>query len=300
MITNETFSNLLPTVEDRVARRLAEQIGDCLNQVGLLFRRFHRAKSIYSLNNKIGSNPEKYTPAGKKIQDPYGVRIAVYFSDDVGIVRKILTQLYGSPLDISEDLHDSKTFAPTRLNLVFRLPDTISNDGRLHHHQLVDDTFEVQVRSVLSEGWHEVEHDLRYKCSEDWEPHNDLLRALNGILATLETCDWSLIKLFDDAAYRHYKDRNWLAMIRTKFRIRLKDKPLSPQMTRLLTENDCLRGKKLFRESRAPLLSKLAGTAIKLPLTPENVIHLINALYWHDPAIDALANNIVKQQLENL
>ena len=26
---------------------------------------------------------------------------------------------------------------------------------------LIDNTYEIQLRTVLSEGWHEVEHDLR-------------------------------------------------------------------------------------------------------------------------------------------
>lgn len=29
----------------------------------------------------------------------------------------------------------------------------------------IDDTFEVQVRTNSFEGWHEIEHDLRYKGS---------------------------------------------------------------------------------------------------------------------------------------
>ncbi len=297
MTTANILKNVSPTAEDRVARLLAERIGRCLSHAGLLFRRFHRAKSSSSLLRKIESSPGKYSESGKKIQDPYGVRIAVYFADDVGIVRQVLLHLFGTPLDVSEDQHDAQTFAPARLNFVFPLPEDLSNDGHLHRHSLVDQTFEVQVRSVLSEGWHEVEHDLRYKCAEDWEQHHDLWRALNGILATLETCDWSLIKLFDDVAYRHYKDQNWLAMIRTKFRIRLVDRPLSAAMVALLAEDRGVRGKRLFREPRERLLSRLAATHIRLPLTPENVIHIVNSLYWQDPKVGAIANSIVTQRL---
>ncbi|MBK7959276.1 MAG: hypothetical protein IPK03_14995 [Bacteroidetes bacterium] len=31
------------------------------------------------------------------------------------------------------------------------------------NNSLVDSTFEVQLRTILSEGWHEIDHDLRYK-----------------------------------------------------------------------------------------------------------------------------------------
>jgi ppGpp synthetase/RelA/SpoT-type nucleotidyltranferase len=37
-------------------------------------------------------------------------------------------------------------------------------------YDLVDNTFEIQFRTTLSEGWHEVDHLMRYKCKPDWEP----------------------------------------------------------------------------------------------------------------------------------
>lgn len=73
-------------------------------------------------------------------------------------------------VDGLEKLTD-KVFMPTRLNLIFRMDDFCSRelvnvlkdiDGI--DSSLIDCTYEIQLRTVLSEGWHEVEHDLRYKC----------------------------------------------------------------------------------------------------------------------------------------
>lgn len=60
----------------------------------------------------------------------------------------------------------------------------------LHHdlcqkdsdYALTDATYEIQFRTTLSEGWHEIDHALRYKCKTDWDKHEDEERAFNGIL----------------------------------------------------------------------------------------------------------------------
>ncbi|WP_202796549.1 hypothetical protein, partial [Thermophagus xiamenensis] len=61
---------------------------------------------------------------------------------------------------------------------------------------MIDNTFEVQLRTILSEGWHEVDHSLRYKCKDDWKDYPDQERLLNGIYAALETNDSTLKSLF--------------------------------------------------------------------------------------------------------
>ena len=45
----------------------------------------------------------------------------------------------------------------------------------------IEPTFKIQIRTVFSEGWHEVEHDLRYKCKDDWEGCELYSHTLNGI-----------------------------------------------------------------------------------------------------------------------
>src|SRR5690606_280477 len=86
--------------------------------------------------------------------------------------------------------------------------------------ELIDNTFEIQFRTTLSEGWHEVDHLMRYKCKSDWQELTSESRMLNGIYATLETNDQALKALFDDISYHHYKAKQWEAMLRNKLRLR--------------------------------------------------------------------------------
>ncbi|EEV5679197.1 RelA/SpoT domain-containing protein, partial [Escherichia coli] len=204
--------------ELRIIQSLQKDIEDELNRIGLLYRFFSRTKSESSIIKKYEKEPNKYSEDGKKIQDLFGVRIILYFPDDLFIAQKTLEKLF----EIESKTVDETTanlFAATRCNYVFKLPEVLSNDSvLLKKYSYIDTTFEVQFRTILSEGWHEVEHDLRYKCKEDWVEHNDLSRALNGIYASLETSDWGIMKLFEDLAYRNYKSSAWSAMLRNKLR----------------------------------------------------------------------------------
>ena len=121
------------------------------------------------------------------MQDYFGIRVALYFHDDIPICKEIIKKHF-QVVGESITKHDSKTFSPVILNLVCNIPeDTLSLiDSNLWRDFPFDQTFEIQIRTIFSEGWHEIDHDIRYKCKEDWAQHQDLDRNLNGILATLE------------------------------------------------------------------------------------------------------------------
>lgn len=103
-------------------------------------------------------------------------------------------------------MEETDKFKPLRINYVCELPDKIERlfDDKIWAYP-IDKSFEIQIRTIFSEGWHEIEHDFRYKCQEEWGKNDDLSRTLNGILATLDNCDWAIASLFSQMAYRHYK-----------------------------------------------------------------------------------------------
>ncbi|WP_097737570.1 RelA/SpoT domain-containing protein, partial [Escherichia coli] len=254
--------------ELRIIQSLQKDIEDELNRIGLLYRFFSRTKSESSIIKKYEKEPNKYSEDGKKIQDLFGVRIILYFPDDLFIAQKTLEKLF----EIESKTVDETTanlFAATRCNYVFKLPEVLSNDSVLFKkYSYIDTTFEVQFRTILSEGWHEVEHDLRYKCKEDWVEHNDLSRALNGIYASLETSDWGIMKLFEDLAYRNYKSSAWSAMLRNKLRLRMDDK-LDEKIISIINEKEL--GKKFYRIDRDRLLSLMLDYNIDIPINLNNI-----------------------------
>jgi len=261
---------------EHIAAEMRREVEDLLSAVGILFRVFARGKDESSLKSKLMREPGKYKTDGKLIQDSIGVRVALYFPDDIPIVKSILEsrfQINSSASTIDRPERDQ--FSVTRYNLVFRLPsESAVNFSRIRGDAPIDSTFEVQLRSILSEGWHEVEHDLRYKAKEDWNDHPDLSRVLNGIIATLETSEWNMGKIFEELAYRHYKSRNWQGMLPSILRMRLKGEITQPILDAL--NSDIQVAKNLLKIDRAKILKLLSHAKPKLPVTPDNVI-----LFWN-------------------
>lgn len=283
-----------------IAEEMRREIEELLSGIGLLFRVFARGKDSVSLRNKIDREPGKYFAGGRLIQDAIGIRVALYFQDDINIVKSILESRFKLNLvDSTIDAPDRDQFAVTRYNLVFQLPAEASeNFKRLRGGDPLDLTFEVQLRSVLSEGWHEVEHDLRYKAKDDWVGHDDLSRVLNGIVATLETSEWSMGKIFDELAYRHYRAKNWQGMLPSLVRMRLKGR-LSHNILTALNFNAEV-AKDLLRIDRGRLLRSLSRARPKLPVTPDNVVLFWNSTGPGHPCLDALTSEVVRDAAVSL
>ena len=206
--------------EESIFKVISEHIAEKLSSVGVFNRVFSRIKSVSSIERKITLRREDYIQKGKKMQDVFGIRITVYFLDDEKIAEKLIKSIFQEVPDAhSIDSVGKDRFGPMRHNLVFKIDSDISATSNLFDQEFIDSTFEVQFRTVFSEGWHEVEHDLRYKCKSDWDFENDLNRQLNGQLAGLETSEWAMLKIFDELAYKKYKSKEWNSFFRNIFSI---------------------------------------------------------------------------------
>lgn len=290
-----------------------------LQRAGIFYRVFARGKSLESIQKKLSSKREKYLSKGEKMQDILGIRIVLYFLEDVWIYYNYLKS---SPDFLSESntesdlqgIHDvgllndltDKVFMPQRLNLVFK----ISNENYCKELEkdlesvlipddakLIDYTYEIQLRTVLSEGWHEVEHDLRYKSiNEDWWRYCSVeSRMLNGIYASLETNERSMEHLFSNIAYKNYKNKDWDAMLRNHFRIRMQLKPLSQDIIDILNSKTRV-AKCILRFERSRLFEALQKASI--PLILNNIIFLINRIEIDDEAIKRLEPDPIRSILD--
>ncbi len=265
-----------------------------LDKAGIFSRVFFRIKSQSSTSKKLKTG--KYNN-GKKIQDIIGGRIVLYFIDDVSICRKLIEQLF-TIVDVSEDIPTADEFKPTRLNFVCKIPNEfmpmISN---ILWDLPIDSTFEIQIRTIFSEGWHEVEHDLRFKCKLDWENNLDLSRNLNGILATLETCDWAIMNIFADMSHRKYKQGLWEPMLRSKFRIRFKDHCISDNVLSVVRD-DATFWKNIFRIDREDFITKIAASNFPtLPMTFDNIICCANEIYGFNDALSLITPPLIKEKV---
>lgn len=292
------LEKLVAQIPTTVIQDIIKVIENNLNRCCLYYRIFGRSKSPSSTTIKLSS---KNYQGQKKMQDLLGVRVALYFKDDIAICREIIENTFIID-NITKDEEKIDTFSPTRLNYVCRLPETNQYDipKELYEKYPIDTTFEIQLRTIFSEGWHEIEHDLRYKSNADWKGNNDLSRALNGIFATLETCDWSILNVFEELSYRKYKEKDWGAMLKNKLRIHFIDEKINKEIDELLNGNPSI-AKELLRVDRHELLLSLSNKRIiNFPKTLNNVIFTINELYIGNSTLHDLAPKVLCDQIDFL
>ena len=267
-----------------IEKDICSRICDSLDKVGLLYRIFSRTKEIKSIQEKLDRKTQEgmpYSKDGKKMQDVIGIRVITYFQDDIPLVKGILSKVF---IYLSEEIdsHAHTVFKPKRTNVICKLDtnnemlfNEVKETDSYNILSVVDSTFELQLRTILSEGWHEIDHSLRYKCKDEWEKHGEKERMLNGIYATLEVNDIALKSLFNELAYQHFKIKDWEAMLRNKYRLKFQLSSLKPELKQILDEDNDL-AKELFKIERENVLSQLAESDITVPINFNNIIYLIN------------------------
>jgi hypothetical protein len=235
---------------------------------------------------------EFYKSGKQLIQDVIGLRIVVYFQDDVDVLAFYYS--LGEVIRTSIDELDSSTFRPQRLNLTCNLPPEFVDDFRKalpeEFAPYIDNTFEIQIRTIFSEGWHEVEHDLRYKCKEDWVDCEAYSRVLNGIIATLETTEWSMKSLFDQMARSNLQNRNYRAMLRNKMHIRLQGDDFSSRISDFLLQHPEV-AEDILNTDRFIIILTLLNHRNRVELTYDNLVFLINRIEMNNPELSALESD---------
>ena len=280
----------------QIAQSLTSDIAESLSRSGIMFRIFSRVKTESSIRHKL---EVKYATKKSKIQDMIGIRIVTYFQDDIDALA-----LYYSVGDVVKkaiDEFDTSTFRPQRLNITNRIPAEMIEDFYAalpeQFRDCVEPTYEIQIRTVFSEGWHEVEHDLRYKCKEDWKGCESYSRTLNGIIATLETAEWNMKAIFADMARQNFSHSNYTAMLRNKFHLRFKSESLSEELDNYLSKNRHL-AEAALNVDRLIVVYTLLTHKADFDLTFDNLLFLINRIEMMDLNLMAIEPATTKQMFE--
>ena len=85
----------VPAVVEQDLKRI---ISDRLEQCGMYYRVFSRIKTAGSMAHKFET--KEYGEGRKKLQDLVGVRVNLYFDDDVDICRNIMETVSYTHLDV--------------------------------------------------------------------------------------------------------------------------------------------------------------------------------------------------------
>ena len=323
---------------ETVRHNIEERLKSYLDRAGMYYRIFSRAKEEESIKRKLKSKGDLYHREGKKMQDLIGVRVVFYFQDDVVFFHNKLKTIEGydpqnesnSTKELNElstvistmeedaaqtkkklqkllPFHD-KVFMPERLNIVMEMDEYEKSLAKMEletYHEydasLVDYTFEIQLRTVLSEGWHEVEHDLRYKTQNEpwWDFCGEESRILNGIFASLETSEGTLSRMIDEITYKNYQHHSWDAMIRFHFRRRTSGSKLSSSLCDLL-EKDERQAKALLNIEREELVGWLWEIGPAVSITTDFLLFLVNRKSFRRDDIIQLEPMPIKAVLDKL
>lgn len=282
-----------------IAKSIEQELTQKLSQCGLMFRLFSRVKTISSLQHKMQIKGDIYRAGEDLIQDMIGLRIVLYFQDDVDALAFFYS--YGEVVGTSIDELDSSTFRPQRLNLICSLPAEYVDEFRKELPQdiaqYIDNTYEIQIRTIFSEGWHEVEHDLRYKCKEDWEGCESHSRVLNGVIATLETAEWNMKSLFDQMARSNLLNKNYRAMLRNKMHLRIKGDGFSPEVNEFLLQNPQV-AESVMNTDRLIIILTLLNHKEEIELTYDNLLFLINRIEINNTQLKALEPEETRRMLD--
>lgn len=283
-----------------ITNKLESQIFQHLNQCGLMFRLFSRVKTISSLHHKMQIKGDSYKSGKSKIQDMIGLRIVLYFQDDVDALAFFYS--CGEIVKSSIDEFDSSTFRPQRLNLTSNLPAEFVEDFRKalpeEFSDYIDNTYEIQIRTIFSEGWHEVEHDLRYKCKEDWEDCESYSRVLNGVIATLETAEWNMKSLFDQMARTNFQNKNYRAMLRNKMHLRIKGEGLSANIQEYLLQHPHV-AESILNADRFVIILTLLNHQKSIELTYDNLLFLINRIEMNNQELREIESENSRNMLDD-
>ena len=284
---------------DGIAQQLDSLLTRQLNNCGLMFRLFSRVKTTSSLAHKMRIKGEKYRSGKSLIQDMIGLRIVAYFQDDVEALATYFS--YGEAVGSSIDELTSSTFCPQRLNLTCPIPEALVSDFRqalpAEYAPYIDNTYEIQIRTVFSEGWHEVEHDLRYKCKADWEQCEPYSRVLNGLIATLETAEWNMKMLFDQMAHTNMQTKNYRAMLRNKMHLRLQGEDFSEEVSDFLRQHPEV-AEQVLKADRLVILLALLNHTKSIPLTYDMLLFLINRIEQISEGLQTLEPQETQSRLD--
>lgn len=157
-----------------------------------------RVKKKDSLEEKIIRKAKqevspKFYQKLDEIHDILGLRIVLYYEDDIDKVAQLIQSEFKEDTDNSVDKrnHTHDCFGYLSLHQVVELSD--ERLQYIEYKKFKSIKFEIQTRTVLQDAWAEIEHKLGYKSKNTLT--YDQKRMLSQFAASLEVIDKGFIKL---------------------------------------------------------------------------------------------------------
>lgn len=152
-----------------------------------------RVKERAKLQEKL-NRPNKPYSNLNKVTDIAGVRIVTYYSDEVDVVAKIISNEFEIDWENSVDkrvLMEPDRFGYLSLQYIAKF----SKDRLIltENRRFSDCQVEIQMRSILQHAWAENEHDTGYKAKEPIP--REIRRYFSRLAGLLEIADSEFVQI---------------------------------------------------------------------------------------------------------
>ncbi|MEZ9568800.1 GTP pyrophosphokinase family protein [Vibrio splendidus] len=155
-----------------------------------------RAKSVVSVEEKLLRPDKTYNNPTQEIPDLVGVRLVLYYQDDIEKVESIIKREFNVLEE--EKNHQADKYSPDKFGYLSVHYVVQLNELRaeLSEWKAVSDLHaEIQIRTVLQHSWAAISHALQYKREGDVAPQ--LRRKLFRLAGLFELADEQFIEIRD-------------------------------------------------------------------------------------------------------
>jgi ppGpp synthetase/RelA/SpoT-type nucleotidyltranferase len=184
----EEYQRERPTF-DAYTAALKVLLPQLLDKAGIAYVQVEgRTKEVANFVSKLRRKQEKYTDPLKEVTDLAGLRVVLYYIDDVERVGQIVQEQF--TVDMSHSVDKGALMDPDRFGYlsVHHIVQPSSTRRSLPEWAAFSDLYaEIQVRTVLQHSWGAISRKLAYASVR--EAPRDLQRSLNRLSALLELAD---------------------------------------------------------------------------------------------------------------
>ncbi|QXP70660.1 hypothetical protein H0I29_00695 [Polaribacter sp. R2A056_3_33] len=182
------FSELSPTLE-RFKTKVETLVQDLLENENIQYHVIEsRTKTLSSFKSKLETKGEKYDNPLEEIIDLVGLRVILYYLEDVSKVRDLIEKEFKViPEHSSDKIKNLKPneFGYLSVHSVIKLDTKRAKLTEWKKYKNI--SAEIQIRTVLQHSWASISHILLYKKEADIP--NVLKRKLNRLSGLLELAD---------------------------------------------------------------------------------------------------------------
>ena len=184
----DNYQKLRPLYED-YTDRITSLLTFIVNENKIRYHLIEsRTKSVDSFKEKIIRKGGNYSNSLEEITDLVGIRIIVYYGDDVEKIERIFKEEFIIDDENSVDkgkLLKTNEFGYQSVHYVVKL--TKNRHNFPEWIKFVDFNAEIQIRTVLQHSWASISHELEYK--KEYEIPSVLQRKLFRLAGLIELAD---------------------------------------------------------------------------------------------------------------